>query len=100
MDKFSKNNTYYKSDGTSVSSAQVERRIRVAKQAKLDRHDRIFGYVFCEDCKRNENCGEPIDLSHNISVKKAKEMRKVELAWSVDNIKLRCRICHRKHDNL
>ena len=39
-----------------------------------------------------------IDPSHTISVKYAQETGQTELAWKQENIKLRCRACHHKHD--
>lgn len=57
-----------------------------------------YGYIFCEECGRNANSGVPIDCSHTISVDEAQKRGRAELAWSVDNIKMRCRLCHRIHD--
>ncbi|WP_233901399.1 hypothetical protein [Tenacibaculum piscium] len=57
-----------------------------------------YGYNFCENCKRSN--GTYIDCSHDVSVKKAKEIGKTELCFSVDNITMLCRDCHKKKDGL
>jgi len=98
MRKVSKSNVYYTSDGKVLYSTVLEAKIYNAKRAKLAEFIITHGYFFCEDCNRNESCGEPIDLSHTISVKEAKESRRAELCYDLNNIKLRCRTCHRKHD--
>jgi len=40
------------------------------------------------------------DCSHDVPVKKCKETRQVELAWDINNITMRGRRCHVKHDKL
>ena len=60
----------------------------------MDEH----GYYFCEDCKVSS--GVIIDLSHEISIANCKKFGTVEIAYAVDNLRLRCRDCHRKHDGL
>lgn len=100
MKKISTKNRYYDSDGNSYSQNQINNRITEAKAEKLDQMRCEYGYVFCEEegCGKNENCGEMLDCSHDVSVKEAKEIKQVELCWSVKNIKIRCRTCHRKKD--
>ena len=84
------------SEGEKISRSQFDRRILEAKKEKLynffDEHNRYF----CEVCLSN-NC-KPIDNSHDVSVKKCIEMGKPELAYDVNNITLRGRDCHNKHD--
>lgn len=91
--------TYQTSTGQRVTQSQIESRMRVAKenviQAQLDEH----GYNFCVECGKNGN-GTRLDMSHNISIKSAKEQGKTELCWDEENIKVRCRSCHEKLDKL
>lgn len=86
------------SDGERISTSICDLRIRRAKAQKLKEFEAIHGYLFCEDCGRND-C-KPIDCSHDISVNKAKNMGQTELCWDVKNITLRGRKCHQKHDRL
>lgn len=95
---FSKMNTYSDSSGKRYTSAQIDSRIRRAKEQKMIHFVAEHGFIFCEDCKRSDL--KPIDCSHDISVDKCKKNGQVEKAWDVNNITLRCRGCHRKHDNL
>lgn len=88
--------TYRCSDGTRVSQAQIDRRVKKAKAQKLQQFLDKYGYFFCEDCKNNED--KPIDCSHDFPVDKAKKEGRTELAWDVDNITLRGRNCHAKLD--
>lgn len=87
---------YSCSDGTKVSQDQIDRKIRKAKAKKLQIFLEKNGYIYCEECKRND-C-KPVDCSHDVSVKECKETGKTELAWDVDNITLRGRACHAKYD--
>jgi len=88
---------YYKdSKGNRYSSAQVERRIRAAK-AKLIRNQLDeFGFNFCTVCQKNSCL--PLDCSHHVSVKKAKETGRVELCWDINNMAIVGRLCHKKKD--
>jgi hypothetical protein len=96
INKVSKRNIYKDSEGNSWTSLVVESKIREAKRSKIDQFVDENGYAFCEICKRND-C-KPIDCSHDISVKEAKESGRVELSWDVSNITLRGRRCHQIHD--
>ena len=89
-------NYYRTSQGERISKSIVDANIRKAKEQKLKEFITEHGYFFCEDCKRND-C-KPIDCSHDISVKECQETGQTELAWDVNNITLRGRACHRKHD--
>jgi Fe2+ or Zn2+ uptake regulation protein len=89
---------YITSNGIRVSQGVIDNRIRLAKERKLEQFRREHGFIFCEDC--GISSGTYFDCSHDISVKKCKEQGRTELAWDVDNITIRCRECHRKHDKI
>ncbi len=103
--KVSDNNKYSQSDGTKISAKALERNIHIAKGVKVNEMIENYGYVFCEDCNEfgipagaNEMELKIIDCSHQIGVKEAKETGRAELCYDVDNIRMRCRVHHRKHD--
>ena len=98
MNNISKTNKYYDSSGNSYTQSKINSNITKAKAQKIDNMNLEYGFIFCEDCKKNSSCGESIDCSHDISVQKAKNERLVELCWNVNNITMRCRTCHRKYD--
>ncbi len=88
---------YYKtSKGQRVGKSTIDGRVRSAKKQKLDKMYNNYGYYFCEDCKAS--AGVYLDCSHDISVDKCQKEGKTELAWDIDNITIRCRKCHQKHD--
>lgn len=88
---------YYKtSDGSRIAKSIVDRKIHNAKKLKLADFFETHGYYFCEDCKTSSFVY--LDCSHDISVDKCQKEGRTELAWDVDNITLRCRKCHLKHD--
>jgi len=100
----SKVNTYKTSNGDRLTSVQVEARIKNAKKLFINNFKYEHGYHYCEDCKKNhgvnqmEGC-EILDISHDISVKEAKETGRTELCWDWENnFTLRGRKCHRVHD--
>jgi len=86
------------SDGQRYTADRVAKNVSRAKLRKIENFLEEHGYIFCEDCLRNDCV--PIDCSHNISVAEAKKTGRVELAWDVENIKMRGRPCHKKHDKL
>ena len=90
-------NHYYTSENERVAKSVIDRKIREAKANALSEQFWEFGYNFCEDCLTSRGI---LDCSHTISVDKAQKTRRTELAWDVKNIKVRCRECHKKHDNL
>lgn len=90
--------TYKLSDGTRVTQGQIDRNIRKAKIQLISNCKDKYGYVFCQECKRND-C-RPVDCSHNISIDKCKKEGKTELCWDISNLILRGRLCHLKHDKL
>jgi len=91
-------NSYQTSDGSRLKQSVIERLIKKAKAEKVRQQFDEFGYNFCEDCKISN--GTYIDCSHDISVKKCKENGNTELCFDVNNITMRCRKCHQKHDKL
>lgn len=91
-------NTYKCSDGKRVTQAQIDRNIRKAKWELISNCKSRYGYVFCQDCKQND-C-KPVDCSHNKSVQECKNEGKTELCWSVNNMELIGRPCHKIKDGL
>ncbi len=91
-------NTYKTSDGERETKSRIDRFVRKAKHKVLADQWNEFGYNYCQDCKRSK--GVYLDCSHDISVDKCQKEGRSELAWDVDNITIRCRQCHIKHDNL
>jgi len=89
-------NYYRDSDGNKYSSSVVDRKTRKAKAERLQMQIDEIGYNVCEECNRND-C-KPVDCSHDISVKWAKENGRVELCWDVKNITPTGRKCHKKKD--
>lgn len=92
------NNTYSTSTGERLKKSVIDRRVRKAKEAKIEQMKDRYGYVFCESCGRNASAGLPLDCSHDESVKSCQENGRAEKAYDVGNITIRCRECHRKHD--
>ena len=89
-------NSYRTSDGSRLKQSVIDSLILKAKEQKLKEQFNNDGYNHCEDC--GISSGTYLDCSHDISVKKAKETGRTELAFDVDNITIRCRKCHQKHD--
>lgn len=95
-------NSFSTSKGERIPKKQIDINVRAAKGIKLADMYSEHGYIFCEEegCGKNASAGEPIDCSHDISVKECQESGRSELAWDVDNITMRCRTCHAKRDGL
>lgn len=91
-------NTYSTSEGIRLTTAQIDVKIRYAKAIKLDQQLQEYNYNFCTICKRND-C-KPLDVSHNISVKEAKESGRSELCWDLDNMEIIGRRHHQEKDGL
>lgn len=91
-------NTYKLSDGTRMLKSLIDKKVSEAKAQKIANMIEEYGYVFCEECKKNDCV--PIDCSHNISVKECQESGKSELAWDLENITMLGRIHHAKKDGL
>ena len=90
-------NHYYTSDGQRVAKSVIDSRVKAAKKIVVDEQKNEHGYNFCVECGRST--GVRLDCSHTISVDYAQKTRRTELAWDTDNIKIRCRDCHIKHDS-
>ena len=91
--------SYECSNGKRLNKSVIDARTRKAKEEKLSQMRDDFGFVFCEDCGNNGS-NTYLDCSHNVSVKEAQESGRAELAFDVNNIKIRCRRCHQKRDGL
>lgn len=91
-------NSYSTSDGSRLKQSVIERLIKKAKAEKVRQQFDEFGYNFCEEC--NISNGTYLDCSHDESVKSCKENGRTEKAFDVENITMRCRKCHQKHDKL
>lgn len=90
--------TYSDSFGNRWTTKEIDRKIAKAGIEKLDIQFLEHGYNFCSRCKRND-C-KPIDVSHTVSRKKAKEDGCVEVLWELDNLEILGRKCHKKKDKL
>ena len=90
--------TYKDSEGNRYTTEQIEWKIKRAALEKLYIQFLTHGYNFCSKCKRND-C-KPIDVSHTISRKKAKEEGSTELLWDLDNLEILGRRCHQLKDGL
>lgn len=91
-------NTYSDSKGNRYTTSQIERKIKKSALELLEIQFINDGYNFCQSCKRND-C-KPIDVSHTISRKKAKDDGCVEVLWDYDNLEILGRSCHKKKDKL
>jgi len=91
-------NTYSDNKGNRYTTPQIEQKIKKSALLKLEIQFVEYGYNFCEQCKRND-C-KPIDVSHTVSRKTAKENATVELLWDLDNLEILGRRCHQKKDKL
>lgn len=91
-------NTYKTSDGERVTQSQIESRMRKAKEQLIQNQLDEFGYNFCTECHRND-C-KPVDCAHIVSVQEAKNSGQTELCWSIENMELKGRNCHKKQDGL
>jgi len=90
--------TYSDTEGNRYTTTQIEWRIKRAALLILDLQFIEFGYNFCQECKENND--KPIDVSHTISRKKAKEDGCVEILWDIDNLEILGRQCHKRKDRL
>lgn len=91
--------TYSTTSDERLTTSQIESRIKKAKAERLEIQFNEHDYNFCEECGSNGN-GTRLDLSHDISVKKAKEEGRAEECWNVGNLVVLCRTCHQKKDKL
>jgi hypothetical protein len=91
-------NTYSDTLGNRYTTPQIEARIKKAALEKLEEQIDTYGFNFCECCKRNDD--KPIDVSHTISRKTAKEDGCVEVLWCKENLEILGRKCHKIKDKL
>jgi hypothetical protein len=91
-------NTYSTTNGERYTTEEINRKMKKAKAELLDEQRQIHGYNFCIKCKNND-C-KPVDCSHDISVKWAKENGQAELCWDKSNMEPVGRNCHKIKDKL
>lgn len=87
-------NTYSTSSGQRYKKSAIDRRVRTAKEMKLQSQLDEHGYNFCEVTGRSR--GEHLDCSHIISVDECQKSGRTELAWDLNNIEILCRTEHLK----
>ena len=90
--------TYSTSCGDRLTTQQIELRMTKAKKKLIENQFIDLGYNVCSKCFKND-C-KPLDCSHNISVKKAKEMGRAELCFDISNMEVLGRRCHQIKDKL
>tara|TARA_R110002051_G_C8424141_1_gene452394 strand:- start:131 stop:418 length:288 start_codon:yes stop_codon:yes gene_type:complete len=90
--------TYKDSFGNRYTTDEINRKSNESAKLKLQLQLDEHGYNFCEHCKRND-C-KPIDVSHTISRKEAKENGCVEVLWDIENMEILGRKCHQIKDKL
>tara|TARA_R110000803_G_scaffold131141_8_gene198452 strand:+ start:1106 stop:1387 length:282 start_codon:yes stop_codon:yes gene_type:complete len=91
-------NTYSDSKGNRYTTKQIDKKSNVSAKLLLEFQFLEYGYNFCTHCFRNDD--KPIDVSHTVSRKKAKEDGCVELIWDFDNMEILGRKCHKIKDKL
>lgn len=91
-------NTYSDSKGNRYTTSQIDRKSDATAKQLLENQLIEYGYNFCTKCKRND-C-KPIDVSHTISRKQAKDNGTVEVIWDINNQEILGRKCHAKKDKL
>ena len=92
-------NHYFTSTGERVSKAEIDRKVRKAKELVIEAQKDLYGYNFCQVCGRNGS-QTYLDCSHIVSVDECQKTRRAELAWAPANIQVLCRKCHQKRDKL
>lgn len=90
--------TYSDSFGNRWKTDQINRKSDKAAKEVIDMQFLEHDYNFCEKCRRND-C-KPLDASHTVSRKKAKEDGNVEILWKHTNFEILCRKCHQIKDKL
>lgn len=92
-------NSYRTSDGQKVKKSVIDRRIRMAKDRKLQLQRDEHGYNFCEECGKNA-MDTYLDCSHDVSVDECQKSGQADKTWDIENITIRCRKCHQVKDKL
>lgn len=98
-------NHYRCSDGERISKAEIDRKVRQAKESIIQAQKNDYGFNFCKECYEN---GVPkisdqmelmiLDCAHVKSVNDCQREGKSELAWDKANIRILCRHHHREWD--
>lgn len=91
-------NTYSDSFGNRWTTAQIDRKSDATAKELLKEQEWEHGYNFCTKCFRNDCV--PIDVSHTVSRKYAKENGCVEILWMKENQEILGRKCHQEKDKL
>lgn len=91
-------NSYKTSDGNRVNQSEIDRKTTAAKKELIENQLIDEGYIYCKTCGRNDCV--PVDCAHKISVGEAKKTGRAELCWSLENMELTGRFCHKKQDGL
>lgn len=90
-------NHYRTSTGERLSKSFIDKEIRKAKEAFLQRFLDEKGYYFCE----GENCDRTdgnLTCAHIVSINEAQNSGRAELCFYINNFKLLCIKCHQKLD--
>lgn len=90
--------TYKDSNGNRYTTEQINRKSDEAAKLKLQLQFDEHRYYFCEHCFKND-C-KPIDVSHTVSRKAAKENGNVEILWDLENLEIIGRRHHQVKDGL
>ena len=90
--------TYSTSNGIRLTTSQIDTRVKKAKGLLIEQQFIDLGYNVCTECFRND-C-KPLDCSHNISIKEAKETGCAELCFDINNMEVLGRRCHQIKDKL
>src|SRR5690606_24745989 len=91
-------NTYSDSFGNRWTTDQINRKSDATAKELLEEQQQEHGYNFCTKCERNDCV--PIDVSHTVSRKHAKENGCVEILWIAENMEILGRKCHQQKDGL
>jgi len=86
------------SKGERIPRSTFDYRIKKAKRQKLQEQFDEHGFNFCVKCEKNSCI--PIDVSHIISVDKCIKEGYPELAYSIHNMQIYGRKCHKEYDGL
>jgi len=116
MNHISKTNKVRLSTGEKISRMEFNKRIHDAKELKLSQQLNEHGLNFCQDCANdNESLfkllidGQKfindleyriLECSHEISVKECVESGRAELAYDLNNMRIRCHYHHKIKDEL
>ena len=91
-------NRYKCSDGSWITKAGIDRKVKDAKRQVLQSQIDNWGYNFCEDCKRSS--GVVFTCAHETSVNECQKNGHSERSFDISNIKIKCLDCHKLQDGL